>query len=415
MAFTSPPPAPQRGDRTTFSSRVDAFLLWLVALIPQLNTFLSSITTLAAGGANAFAYAFDTATGDADPGDGKLRLNNATQNAATVMRIDATAGNGGSVVAFLTALQTGTSNVKASVRLQRVGDITTYLLFDITAVTAAAGYLNLTLTPRASTAAAPFAANDTVMVFFDPKGDRGDGGNTPTQAEIIAAVGTLPISSGGTGSTSAAGARANLGVPASNAVALLGQTNASANTRFGSTALPPIAAIGAAGQTNNAPLHVTNGGNNDASAAMRFVRDNLFGVFIGIDTDNQFKIGGDSMGNVSYRFWTEANFNPANYAPLSGAAFTGNISAPVVTQTSDERKKKNWRELTDAQLDALARMDKVGIFDWIDGGTSVGGGAQTIREIVPEAVHEDEYGRLTVNYGGLSFAMAQGALRRALA
>jgi len=415
MAFSSPPPAPQRGDRTTFSNRVDAFLMWLTALIPQMNTFLSGITTLAAGGANSFAYTFDTGTGDADPGTGKLRLNSAVQNTATTMRIDTVAGNGGDVSAFLQALQTGTSNVKASVRLQRVGDVTTYLLFDITAVTAASGYFNLTLTPRASTSASPFAANDTLMAFFDPKGDRGDGGNTPSQAEIIDAVGTLPVSSGGTGSTTAAGARTNLGVPAANAVVKLSQDNVSLGTRLNSSQPPNIAGISAAGQNDAVALIIGNGGNTSASAVIQFLRGTQFAAFFGLDTDNKWKVGGYNMGAVAYEIYHQGNFAPAQYARLDGAAFTGNISAPVVTQTSDERKKKNWRELTDAQLDALARMDKAGIFDWIDGGTSVGGGAQTIREIVPEAVHEDEYGRLTVNYGGLSFAMAQGALRRALA
>jgi hypothetical protein len=58
-------------------------------------------------------------------------------------------------------------------------------------------------------------------------------------------------------------------------------------------------------------------------------------------------------------------------------------------------------------------MKLAGTFDWIDGtGPSVGGSAQEIRAIVPEAVHEDEQGNLTVNYGGLCFAIQQATLRR---
>lgn len=417
MALPSPPAAPQRGDRATFSQRVDAFLLWLVAVIPMLNVFFSSLTTMAAGGANAFAYTFDTATGDADPGDGKLRLNNATQNAATMMRIDATAGNGGSVVAFLTALQTGTSNVKASVRLQRVGDITTYLLFDITAVAAASGYLNLTLTPRASTSAAPFAANDTLAVFFDPKGDRGDGGNTPTQAEIITAVGTLPISSGGTSATTAGAARTALGVSASSEVVKLNTINASAGTRLVSGAPGSINTLGfGAAQADNVPLIISNDSNTFASAVVQFLRGGQFAAFFGLDTDNKWKVGGLAMGSVAYEIYHQGNFTPGQYARLNGAIFTGNISAPVVTETSDERKKTNWRPLTDEQLDALADLELVGVFDWIDGtGSAVGASAQAIRAIVPWAVHEDAEGNLSVAYGGLAFAMAHGALRRARA
>lgn len=96
---------------------------------------------------------------------------------------------------------------------------------------------------------------------------------------------------------------------------------------------------------------------------------------------------------------------------------TGNFTATTVTEVSDERKKTNWRPLTDEQLDALAEMDLVGVFDWIDGsGSAVGASAQQIQAIVPWAVHErteeDGSKSLTVSYGGLAFAMAHGALRR---
>jgi len=37
------------------------------------------------GGATTISYTFDTTTTDADPGGGKLRLNNATQNTATTI------------------------------------------------------------------------------------------------------------------------------------------------------------------------------------------------------------------------------------------------------------------------------------------------------------------------------------------
>lgn len=214
MAFTSPPPAPQRGDRTTFSSRTDAFLIWLVGLVGQLNAFLASLTTLAAGGANTFSFTFDTAIADSDPGTGKLRLGSTTQNGAVVMRLDTQAASGGDVSTFLAALQSGTSNIKGSVRLQKVADTSSWLLFDITDIATASGYFNLSLVPRGSSTVSPFAANDTLVVFFDRKGDRGDSGGTPSQADIRAAIGTLPIVNGGTGATTAEVARQNLGVKA---------------------------------------------------------------------------------------------------------------------------------------------------------------------------------------------------------
>lgn len=414
MAFSPPPTAPQRGDRTTFSGRVDAFLLWLVALIPQLNAFLSSLTTLAAGGANTFAYALDLSTTAGDPGAGRIRFNSTDQSHSDIIRVNTVAAGPGDTSGFFAAMQTGTSNIKGSLRLQRLLDPSAYVLYDVTSATAATGYFNLAVIGRASSNTNPFAANDTLIAYFTAKGDRGDSGSLPTDAQIRAALGTLPISSGGTGATTAANARTNLDVPSNAQAVRVGVANDSAGTRMRSGLAPDIAGITNAGQTENVSLIISNASNNGASATVLFTRDGVFGAFFGLDTDNKFKVGGLSMGSVSYEIFHKGNFNPASYAMLSGASFTGGISAPTVTQTSDERKKTNWRQLTDAQLDALADLQMVGTFDWIDGsGASVGGPAQQIRAIVPEAVHEDAEGNLSVNYGGLCFAMAHGALRRA--
>lgn len=116
-------------------------------------------------------------------------------------------------------------------------------------------------------------------------------------------------------------------------------------------------------------------------------------------------------GNLLIGTATDDGTNKLQVA--GSAAISGTVTAATVTQTSDERKKCNWRPLADEQLDALAGMELAGIFDWRDGsGSSCGGSAQQIRDIVPEAVHEDAEGNLTVNYGGLGFAIQQAALRR---
>lgn len=43
MLLTLPPPAPSRANPSTFPTRMDEFLAWLVALIPELNAFLAEI------------------------------------------------------------------------------------------------------------------------------------------------------------------------------------------------------------------------------------------------------------------------------------------------------------------------------------------------------------------------------------
>jgi hypothetical protein len=109
---------------------------------------------------------------------------------------------------------------------------------------------------------------------------------------------------------------------------------------------------------------------------------------------------------------TGANTGSVHYGNGNVTA-SGTVSGAVVTQTSDERHKENWQILTDAQLDALADMQLAGLFQWKHSGEwSIGGSAQEIRAIVPQAVYEDVDGYLTVNYGGLGFAIQQATLRR---
>lgn len=414
MALTSPPPAPQRGDRTTFSPRMDAFLRWLVALVPQLNSFLSSITTLAVGGANTFSYVFDTATDDSDPGNGKIRLGSSTQSGAVVIRIDNQAASGGDVTAFLAALQAGTSNVKGSIRLQRVNDPSAWLLFDVTNVATASGYLNLTVTPRTGSGAAPFAKDDTLAVFFDPKGDRGDGGNTPTAAEIRTAIGTLDIAHGGTGATTAEVARANLGVPSTTDVVRIGQTNASVGTKLVSPNNPNIANIKQSGTENQASLTISNGGNNSASAVIYFLRENQFGGFIGLDTDNNWRCT-STLAPGAHLIWNQSNFNPGSYAPLAGAAFTGAVSAPSFSATSDERLKEKWRSVPDDFLERFAAIERAGLFNWKEDGREDGGiGAQSIQEIAPWCVTNVD-GKLHVNYAALAVVTSHALACRLIA
>lgn len=436
MAFPSPPPAPQRGDRTTFSNRVDAFLTWLTNLIPQMNTFLSSLTTLAAGGANAFAYTFDTSIADSDPGNGKVRFGSTTQNAANVIRVDNLAGNGGDVTAFLTAMQAGTSNVKASLRLQKLSDVTSYLLFDITTITVATGYINLTVTPRTSSATSPFAANDTLILFFDPKGDKGDGGGTPTQQQIRDAIGTLGLANGGTGATTAAAALANLGglpliggnvsgpIILNNAITIASKdTGGTARTILalgsdnnlnlqngpgGSTRIYKSDGSGFIFQVNDTGDVVPTGALMMGNARPVRARDaggNYRDIFY-IGADNFLNYFG--IGNAT-RWW-----NGAANAVVMTLSDNGVVTATSFTSTSDERKKTNWRRLSDAQLDALAALEDVGLFDWIDGsGTALGGRAQDIKRIVPQVVHSNPDGSLSVDYAALAFVMAQSEMYRA--
>lgn len=186
MAFTPPPLIPQRGARSIFSKAVDAFVRWLAALPAQLDVFLAELSTIAAGGANSFPFIFDASTGDNDPGAGKLRLSSINQNTATTLRVNPVTSAGGNIASLLANILTGTSGVKAAVRLQKRGDPTRWLIFDVS-TGSGTSYFNFTLIPRASSHASPFAVGDNIMVFIDRNGDKGEVGNADKNVQVAPA------------------------------------------------------------------------------------------------------------------------------------------------------------------------------------------------------------------------------------
>lgn len=91
---------------------------------------------------------------------------------------------------------------------------------------------------------------------------------------------------------------------------------------------------------------------------------------------------------------------------LTSVDGSGNLTAAAnVTAYSDERLKKNWRDLPADFIERLARV-KMGIYDRTDNGlTQVGVGAQSLRsEALPQAVLEGEDGQLSVAYGNAALA-----------
>lgn len=77
--------------------------------------------------------------------------------------------------------------------------------------------------------------------------------------------------------------------------------------------------------------------NGSGAAMMAFHRPSAHATYFGLGTDNQFRYGGWSAGQTSYRFWTEQNFNPLSFtgdtinAGVAGLSVTG---AGGITVTS---------------------------------------------------------------------------------
>ncbi|MFI5409150.1 beta strand repeat-containing protein [Kaistia sp. UC242_56] len=142
-----------------------------------------------AGGAISIPYVFSTTTTDADPGNGFMRLSNATQNIAATLRLDLTASDGTDWTSVLGTLGASTNPTKALVRIFKTSDPTKWLLASVSALASPTGYRNLSISVLGSSSANPFANGDAVMFCAERIGDKGDQGDPGTAATV--AVGTV--------------------------------------------------------------------------------------------------------------------------------------------------------------------------------------------------------------------------------
>ena len=111
-----------------------------------------------------------------------------------------------------------------------------------------------------------------------------------------------------------------------------------------------------------------------------------------------------TMNGTANRGWIFRNTDTGNVASINNsgtAVFNGNVTA-----YSDERVKANWRKLDDGFLVNLANV-KSGIYDRTDVEiTQAGVSAQSLREVLPEAVIESHDGDLSVAYGNAAMVSA---------
>jgi len=125
-------------------------------------------------------------------------------------------------------------------------------------------------------------------------------------------------------------------------------------------------------------------GNPSNGAFLSFHRAGAYAINMGLDTSNVLLCGGWSDGG-NYRWQVDSSGN-----------FTarGNVTA-----YSDERVKKNWRPVNENLIEKIVEV-KSGVYDRTDAElTQVGVSAQSLREVLPEAVFESNDGHLSVAYG----------------
>lgn len=122
-------------------------------------------------------------------------------------------------------------------------------------------------------------------------------------------------------------------------------------------------------------------GNSTNAASISFHLPGIYAINMGLDTDNVFKIGGWSAGQIMMS--------------LSGA---GNMTLPgTLTINSDARLKENLTPLTDA----LNKVKAITGYNYNRIGSDVlnmGVVAQEVQKVAPELVLEDSEGTLSVSY-----------------
>lgn len=169
---------PNSNDPVNFAAYMDALLAGLNPWATAANALAAAMTAVAAGGAVSLQFTFDTATADADPTAGKLRLNQATQNTSTIIRTDLVGSDGSTYTDVLALFDDSTSTNKGYLKLLKADDATKWLLFAVASVATPGGYKNITATCVAYSTANPFANGDALLLDFTPTGDAGTPGAT---------------------------------------------------------------------------------------------------------------------------------------------------------------------------------------------------------------------------------------------
>jgi len=86
-------------------------------------------------------------------------------------------------------------------------------------------------------------------------------------------------------------------------------------------------------------------------------------------------------------------------ASLTGATFTGVVTAPNFVSSSDARLKSDIETIGDALAIVCALR---GVRFTMDGERQIGVVAQEVEPVLPEVVRVDEAGQLSVAYGNIT-------------
>ena len=132
--------------------------------------------TGATGNSAGMQMTFNTSTSDADPGAGKLALNNGTIASVTEMYFDDVDDNGAAISTFVQSFDDAVnSTARGIIHIEKEGTPATFALFKVTgAVTNASGYTKVPVGHLAANGS--FSNSDGIRVDFSYSGSDGSAG-----------------------------------------------------------------------------------------------------------------------------------------------------------------------------------------------------------------------------------------------
>ena len=134
-------------------------------------------STGADGGVITIPYTFSTSTAMADPGNGVLRLNNTTQNAATALVLDLIDSRGIDFSSVLASAFGTTNPVRGHIRIHKATDTTKFLTLAVSGEALPGGFRQYTVPSSAPAAPTPFAEPRPGGGQLCPRGRSGRAGH----------------------------------------------------------------------------------------------------------------------------------------------------------------------------------------------------------------------------------------------
>jgi hypothetical protein len=204
------PSAPELNEQYTYGGQVYEWngLVWRLvrtsAAGPTGATGPTGPTGAAGGfGGETFEYIYDTGTTHSESlGNGYIRFDSATFNAATQLYISYFDSNNDNALPFLDTIDDSTSSIKGTFKLTKVSNIDVYAFFQIIGTHSGHfdDHLHVPIAFVSSSSGFTLSDDDEVYLTFSRVGDVGDTGDTGPTGATGASGDTGP-----TGPTGAAG------------------------------------------------------------------------------------------------------------------------------------------------------------------------------------------------------------------